>query len=93
MIIHKPGAYNKADALSRQTDLNEGIENNENEDRVLLDKKFFTVRALQPVMLGKDAHPFKKRIRNTQSYDSEVSQAMETLLCNGPHSVIKGLED
>jgi len=37
-IIHKPGAYNKAEALSRQTDLKEGIQNNENEDHVLLDK-------------------------------------------------------
>jgi hypothetical protein len=43
-IIHKPGAFNKADALSRRPDHKEGMPSLE-ESRVLLNSKFFSVCA------------------------------------------------
>jgi hypothetical protein len=45
IIIHKPGAYNKADALSCRPDLKEGMVH-DNEERVLLDTKIFSARAV-----------------------------------------------
>jgi hypothetical protein len=39
------------------------------------------------------ANPLRKRIKNAQTYDIEVSQALESVLRNGPRSVTKGLED
>ena len=44
-ILHKPGAYNKADPLSRRTDHKEGVEH-DNGDHVLLDIKFLTIKAV-----------------------------------------------
>jgi hypothetical protein len=93
VIIHKPGAYNKADALSRRPDLKEGIRFDENENRVLLDDKFFNVRATQSITLDVRAHPLRKRIKDAQTYDTEVSQAVETILRNGPRSITRGLEE
>jgi len=92
-ILHKPGAYNKADALSRRPDLKEGILFDENDNRVLLDDKFFAIRATRPVTMDTQANPLRKRIKNAQTYDTEVSQALESVLRNGPRSVTKGLED
>ena len=46
IIIHKPGAYNKADALSRRPDLKEGM-GHDNEERVLLDTKIFSARVVR----------------------------------------------
>lgn len=43
-IVHHPGAFNKADALSQWPDLKEGMAQ-DNESRVLLDSKFFAIRA------------------------------------------------
>jgi hypothetical protein len=43
IIIHKLGSFNKSDALSRRPDYKEGLAH-DNEDRVLLDTKFFAVR-------------------------------------------------
>jgi hypothetical protein len=49
-IIHKPGVQNKSDALSRRPDHKEGIAT-ENEERVLLDDKFFTINATRPTAI------------------------------------------
>ena len=92
-IVHKPGAYNKADALSRRPDLKEGIPFDENKNRILLNEKFFSVRATQPVTFDPRTHPLRKRIKNTQTYNTEVSRAVETILCTGPRSITKGLEE
>jgi hypothetical protein len=50
MIIHKPGVQNKSNALSRHPDHKEGIAA-ENEERVLLDDKFFTINATRPTTI------------------------------------------
>ena len=34
-----------------------------------------------------------QKIKTSQEYDKEVSQALEVILKNGPHSLIKGLEE
>ena len=44
-IIHKPGNMNKADALSRRPDHKEGMPSKGGKARILLDSKFFSVRA------------------------------------------------
>jgi hypothetical protein len=38
-------------------------------------------------------NPLQKRIKGAQTYDTEVSQALESVLRNGPHSVTRGLDD
>jgi hypothetical protein len=60
---------------------------------MLLDDKFFAIRAIRPVTMDTQANPLRKRIKNAQTYDTEVSQALESVLRNGPRSVTKGLED
>ena len=50
-IIHKPGNMNKADALSRRPDHKEGMPSEGGETRILLDSKFFSVRATRPTAL------------------------------------------
>src|SRR6266571_3196256 len=92
-IVHKPRTQNKSDALSRCSDHKEGIAIEENE-RVLLDSKFFTVRTVQPTsitVLGDTT--LRQRIKATQEYDKDVSMALESILKNGPRSLAKGLED
>jgi len=86
-IIHKPGAFNKADALSRRPDHKEGMLPADDETRTLLDSKFFAIRATQPT----EPHDtlLRQRIKNAQSYDPEVSQALETILKNGDPSLTK----
>jgi hypothetical protein len=93
MIIHKPGMQNKSDALSRRPDHKEGIAT-EREERVLLDDKFFTINATRPTaitVLGDTT--LRQRIKATQEYDKDVSNAVETILKNGPRSLAKGLEE
>ena len=46
IIIHKPGTQDKSDALSRCPDHKEGMALEE--ERVLLDTKFFAIRAVCP---------------------------------------------
>src|SRR5712672_4350417 len=89
-IIHKPGAFNKADALSRRPDHKEGMLPADNKTQTLLDSKFFAIRATQT-----EPHDtlLRQQIKNAQSYDSEVSQALETILKNGNPSLTKGLQD
>jgi len=87
------GTQNKSDALSRHPDHKEGIVIEENE-RVLLDTKFFTVCVVQPMsitVLGDTT--LRQRIKATQEYDKDVSVALESILKNGPRSLTKGLED
>src|SRR6202046_3183198 len=60
----------------------------------LLDTKFFKVNAIRPTtvkVLGDTT--LRQRIKSTQEYDKEVSQALESILKNGPRSLTKGLED
>jgi transposase InsO family protein len=92
-IVHRPGIYNKADALSRRPDLKEGIQSSNSENCVLLDDKFFAVRAAHPVTMDPQTNPLRKRIKGAQTYDTEVSQALESVLRNGPRSVTRGLDD
>jgi len=92
-IVHKPGTQNKSDALSRRPDHKEGIAIEENE-HMLLDTKFFTVCAVQPTsitVLGDTT--LRQRIKATQDYNKDVSMALESILKNGPRSLMKGLED
>ena len=92
-IIHKLGAFNKSNALSQRPDYKEGLAH-DNEDRVLLDTKFFAVRATWPAVVSIQGDTtLHNRIKAAQTYDTEVSKALETILKNGPRSVSKGLED
>jgi RNase H-like domain found in reverse transcriptase len=63
-IVHKPGAYNKADALSRRPDLKEGILFDENNNRVLLNDKCFAIKATRPVTMDTQVNPLRKQIKN-----------------------------
>ena len=93
IIIHKPGSFNKSDALSRHPNYKEGLAHN-NEDCVLLDNKFFAVRATQPAVVSIQGDTtLRDRIKSAQTYDTEVSKALESILKNGPRSISKGLED
>jgi len=49
---------------------------------------YFTIRVLQETSI-----PWKACLKNAQNYDTEVSQALEAILKNGPRSLTKGLED
>ena len=92
-IIHKPGTFNKSDALSQHPDHKEGL-THDNEDRVLLDTKFFAVQATRPTIISVHGDTtLRDRIKSAQDYDVEVSKALESILKNGPRSVSKGLED
>jgi transposase InsO family protein len=92
-IIHKPGTYNKSDALSRWPDHKEGMLH-DNEERTLLDAKFFSTHATRATAITSQGDPsLCDRLRQAQEFDIEVSQALESILKNGPRSVTKGLED
>ncbi len=88
IILHKPGSSNCADPLSQCPDLKEGILTEESKEKTLLNTKYFTIRALQETSI-----PWKAHLKNAQNYDTEVSQALEAILKNGPCSLTKGLED
>ena len=92
-IIHKPGNMNKADALSRRPDHKEGMPSEGGEARILLDSKFFSVHATRLTALDMQDTSLRQRIKNAQTYDMEVSLALEAILKNGPRSLTKGLED
>jgi transposase InsO family protein len=91
-IIHKPGSFNKADALSRRPDHKEGIPPVDDK-RVLLNSKFFSIRATRPTAIEPLNSTIRQRIKTAQSYDTEVSRALETILKSGPRTLTKGLED
>ena len=74
IIIHKPGTKNKSDALSRRPDHKVGMALEE--ERILLDTKFFAIRAVCPTavtVLGDTS--LGQQIKSSQEYDKEVSQA------------------
>jgi hypothetical protein len=56
-LIHKPGSYNKADALSRHPDLKKGIHSDESEECVLLTDKNFAICATHPVTINPHDSP------------------------------------
>ena len=61
---------------------------------MLLDTKFFLINAIQRqtlTVLGDTT--LQQRIRETQTYDKEVSEVLNTLLKSGPQSLTKGLEE
>ena len=83
MIIHKPGAQNKSNALSQHPDQKEGIAPESNE-QVLLDTKLFTVHTVCPTAvtaLGDTT--LCQTIKSSQEYDTDVSIALEAILKNG----------
>jgi hypothetical protein len=84
IIIHKPGTQNKSDALSRRPDHKEGMAL-DNDDRVLLDSKFFTIHTTQTTAVNISGdNTIRQQIVATQEYDKEVTQALESILKNGP---------
>jgi RNase H-like domain found in reverse transcriptase/Integrase zinc binding domain len=92
-ITHHPGTHNKSDALSRRLDHKEGMEH-DNEDRVLLDQKFFAIRATRPgAVVSAGDRDLHQRLKDTQHHDQEVTQALSSILRNGPCTIAKGLED
>ena len=92
IIIHKSGTQNKLDALSRRPEHKEGMALEE--EWVLLDTFFFAIQAAclaAVTMLGDSS--LCQQIKSSQEYNREVSQALEIILKNGPHSLTKGLEE
>jgi hypothetical protein len=84
IIIHKPGTQNKSDALSRRPDHKEGMAL-DNDDCVLLDNRFFTIHTTQTTAVNISGdNTIRQRIVATQEYDKEVTQALESILKNGP---------
>ncbi len=77
---------NKADPLFRWPDHKKGIPS-EDKSQVLLDSKFFLARATQPTPIALESDSLQSCIKKAQAYDSKVSQALETILKNGPHSI------
>jgi hypothetical protein len=93
IIIHKLDVYNKSDALSRRPDHKEGMAH-DNEERVLLDTKYFSTRTVRPTTVTSQGDKsLQEHLKQVQTYDTEVSQALESVLKNGPQSLMKGLED
>jgi hypothetical protein len=66
----------------------------DNDDRVLLDNKFFTIHTTQTTAVNISGdNTIRQQIVATQEYDKEVTQALESILKNGLRSITKGLED
>jgi hypothetical protein len=92
-LVHKPGSYNKADALSRHPDLKKGIHSDESKECMLLTDKNFAICTTRPVTMNPYDNPLQKQIKGAQNYDAKVSQALESILKNSLRLIIKGLED
>jgi hypothetical protein len=59
-----------------------------------LDTKYFTINATHPTtvtVLGDTS--LHQQIKSSQEYDKDISNAVETILKNGPRSLVKGLEE
>ena len=66
----------------------------DNEEWVLLDMKYFSTRAVCPTSVTSQGDTtLRECLKKAQAYDTEVSQALESVLKNGPRSLTKGLED
>jgi hypothetical protein len=83
-LIHKPGSYNKADALSWHPDLKKGIHSDKSEECVLLTDKIFAICAAHLITMNAHDNLLQKQIKGAQTYDAEVSQALKSILKNGP---------
>ena len=83
-LIHMPGAKMiQSDALSWWPDFIPK-EDNDNEDRILLPEEMFV--NLMDLNL-------QDRIASSKNYDSDVKNALELLLENGPNNLQQDLED
>lgn len=92
-LTHKPGTQNHSDPLSRRADHKEGVED-DNTDRVLLDPKFFRIRATRPGEVAAVGDvDLRRRIRECPNKDAEVRGALEVILRNGPRSLVKNLQE
>jgi len=91
-ITHHLGTHNKSDALSWHPDHKEGMEHNN--EKILLDPKFFAIRATRPgAVTSIGDKDLRHRLKDSQDHDQEVTQALTTILQNGPRTISKGLED
>ena len=84
---------NKADTLSRQPDHKKGMPSKGGEAQILLNSKFFSVHATQPTALDTQNTSLWQQIKNAQTYDTEVSLVLESILQNSPWSLTKELKD
>ncbi|TFY50672.1 hypothetical protein EVG20_g11391 [Dentipellis fragilis] len=92
-LVHKPGIHHRPDPMSRRPDHREGVED-DNTERVLLDPKFFQVRAARPAAvtsLGDTT--LRQCIRDAKTKDTEVVNALDAILNNGPRSLVKSLQE
>ena len=93
LLLRKPDIYNRTDHLSCRPDLKEGIMT-ENNNKILLDTKFFAIRATRAgttTTIGDQN--LRRCIRESQDKDEEVTKALTTIMKNGPRTIAKGLED
>lgn len=102
MIVHKPGKGNvAADALSRRPDLY--VEDcDDNLNQVVLDSKHFQIAATRYFTISATSvsdvkvlpnEELLSRIRDCNSRDNEVAQALELVRNFSPISLQKGLEE
>jgi hypothetical protein len=57
----------------------------DNEEWVLLDTKYFSAHAVCPtVVTSQSDKSLRERLKQAQMYDTKVSQALESVLKNGP---------
>lgn len=92
-LVHKPGVSHRPDPMSQRPDHQCGTEN-DNKERVLLDSKFFRIRATRPgaaTSLG-DVE-LRRRIRDCKTKDIEVIHALDAILRNGPRTLVKNLQE
>jgi hypothetical protein len=76
--MHKPGALNKADGLSRRIDHKEGV-NDDNDDKIVLDpKKFFGISLVGRGKTTEDPIVARAiRIRTTQAVQLKGDQQLK----------------
>jgi len=73
--------------------MNLHFHDNDNE-KVLLDPKSFTIRATRPgAVTSIGDKDLWHCLKDSQDHDQEVTQALTTILQNGPRTISKGLED
>ena len=66
----------------------------DNEKQVLLDTKLFSAHVVHATAITSQGDvSLREQLKKAQTYDTEVSQALASIVKNGPQSVTKGLED
>ena len=92
-IRHRPGSLGgKPDALSRRADLQPDGE--DNAGRVLLTPEMFYAKAMQRGMLQVHGdQDLLQRIRDSDSYDEDLVDAIEAARVHGPNPLKKDLAD